>query len=120
MKPLKSKYCESLNNVFPACSMNHTLTHISHGFTTDKINKKHGYSQIASDLGPNVVSSWHCWPPVCNGMYPFSQSWAICVNYSTAWITANNTRADCWWEDEECPRSIQRSSAPNHDSVLEP
>ncbi|KAL1269471.1 hypothetical protein QQF64_031760 [Cirrhinus molitorella] len=32
---------------------------------------------VANGLGPNVASSWHCWPPVGNGMYPFSQSWAM-------------------------------------------
>ena len=54
---------------------------------------------MANGLGPNVASSWHCWPPVGNGMYPFSQSWAMCGNDGTVWITANNMRADCWWEE---------------------
>ncbi|KAL1268378.1 hypothetical protein QQF64_033741 [Cirrhinus molitorella] len=32
-------------------------------------------------------------------MYPFSQSWVMCGNDGTVWITANNMRADCWWEE---------------------
>ncbi|KAL1251098.1 hypothetical protein QQF64_018894 [Cirrhinus molitorella] len=45
---------------------------------------------------------------------PFSQSWAMCGNDGTVWITANNMRADCWWEESGPDQSSHHVAQIRH------